>query len=129
MTRKSFLFLTLCALCGAGITYWFSYPLVVWLSTLASHELILLVISAFSVATIITVLWPEAKPQPVKKGHISFSDWCLKGKDPALWVSQKEFKRRGELLKKQRNKRVTDIKLDDVFLDEFYQSTNDRLDK
>jgi uncharacterized membrane protein YccC len=88
MTRKSFLFITLCALIGAGITYWFSYPLVVWLSTLASHELILLVIAAFSMATIITVLWPETK----------------------------------------HNRRSTDIKLD-YFIDDLYQSTNDRLDK
>jgi hypothetical protein len=89
MTRKSFLFLTLCALCGAGITYWFSYPLVVWLSTLASHELILLVIAAFSTATLITFLWPE----------------------------------------KKHNRRSTDIQIDGDFLDEFYQSTNERLDK
>ena len=91
MNRKQFALLIILAIIGAGITYWFSYPIVEWLSHRNSHELFLVIISAVCGSLIIVFLWPEEK----------------------------------------HNRRSTDLFVnnDDIFTDEFYNATKDRLDK
>ena len=61
MTRLNLLILTLFAFIGAAITYWFSYPVVAWLSTLKDHELVLVVIVVLCVGIMISTLYDDYK--------------------------------------------------------------------
>lgn len=61
MTRLNLLILTLCALIGDSITYWMSYPVVAWLSTLKDHELVLVVIVVVCVGLLISALYDDYK--------------------------------------------------------------------